>query len=569
MKRGKSLTSLSRTLIDEKLQLLKETAQQLGIPCWHAPAEAEAECANMLRMGIVDAIWSEDSDVFMFRGDAVLRFHYNEAGNKLHKDNVLARKYRMSAITEKRPLMDWRGLVLFAVLVGGDYDMRGLPGCGPKIALEAVSKGFGSLLVEAFKRKTLATWRQSFQDFLLKNGSTLAVPVNFPNPQVLKNYMEPRVSSASELQAGICWTIPVDHHDLRHLICTRFNFSVQEYLRWVPRMIISRKLLGLSEVDELGLQFTRTVSTAESGNISMSKVSFSMGAIVDRGILVTWPKKETIDLRRIKPYAHQERVECDIPDAIIKRAAPELLDGKRPYKGTNETNKLFQSHNSGEKRKRGRPRKEEAQRVGDGQSGESSVKRKRGRPRKDEAETVATLPERFAANVPDVSGRKRQGLWPITGNNSKIDTLVPLKKNMQVEKDDAEASRIHDANPGDSSELDSDEEFPDISKLQGKGKTSIGSSKRAASSSFSRGMSQARRNFSWPSDDQPDHITSHHDSLSTADTKPSARQKRWPLSESFSSPSDIRPAMGDSHRRGKQQPTAWQTWDQVIDLTDE
>lgn len=48
IKRGKQLTTTSHTLIGQRLLLLKEAAQKLGVLCWEAPAEAEAECANML-----------------------------------------------------------------------------------------------------------------------------------------------------------------------------------------------------------------------------------------------------------------------------------------------------------------------------------------------------------------------------------------------------------------------------------------------------------------------------------------------------------------------------------------
>lgn len=47
-KRGKALTLQSHNFIKDKMVLLKEAAQKLGVVCWEAPSEAEAECANML-----------------------------------------------------------------------------------------------------------------------------------------------------------------------------------------------------------------------------------------------------------------------------------------------------------------------------------------------------------------------------------------------------------------------------------------------------------------------------------------------------------------------------------------
>lgn len=334
------------------------------------------------RLGIVDAVWSEDSDVFLFRGEALLRFHYDKPGKK---DNVMARRYRISSITEKFRLMDWRGVILFAILVGGDYAMKGLPGCGPKIALKAVSKGLGAFLIDAFKMNKLDMWRQRFREFLDKNRSKIHLPAEFPEPGVLKNYIEPNVSSAEILRSGIQWDLPIDQPSLKVVITTRFNFSVQEYIRWVVRMLLSRQLLAGSDahVDELELQMTRGVLSKESGNINLSRVSFLIGSIVpSRNFLETWPVKDTIAENRIEPYFHEDRIECDLPDIIIAMAAPELLQDKMKCKP-----KPIKADVPAQNRRPGRPRKD-AVRLGDMSnnlaSGQVGLKRKRGRPRKHE-----------------------------------------------------------------------------------------------------------------------------------------------------------------------------------------
>lgn len=305
------------------------------------------------RLGVVDAVWSEDSDVFLFRGDALLRFHYDKPGKK---DNVMARKHRISSITEKFKLMDWRGVILFAILVGGDYAVKGLPGCGPKIALKAVSKGLGALLVDAFKMNKVEMWRQRFREFLDKSGSNIPLPAEFPEPGVLKNYIEPQVSSPETLRSRIQWDLPIDQPSLKILITTRFNFSIQEYIQWVVRMLLSRRLLAGSNahVDELELQLTRGVSSKESGNINLSRLSFLIGSIVpSKTFLETWPVKDTIAEDRIKPYIHEDRIECDLPDSIIGTAAPGLLQDKM-----NRNSKPVRDGLPAGNRKRGRPRKD-------------------------------------------------------------------------------------------------------------------------------------------------------------------------------------------------------------------
>lgn len=56
VKRGRHLSQELLNTIDESMHRLKEAAKKLGVPIWHAPAEAEAECANMERLGTVDVV---------------------------------------------------------------------------------------------------------------------------------------------------------------------------------------------------------------------------------------------------------------------------------------------------------------------------------------------------------------------------------------------------------------------------------------------------------------------------------------------------------------------------------
>jgi hypothetical protein len=46
--------------------LLKGMLRCFGIPFHEAPGEAGAECARLQILGLVDAVWSQDSDCLMF-----------------------------------------------------------------------------------------------------------------------------------------------------------------------------------------------------------------------------------------------------------------------------------------------------------------------------------------------------------------------------------------------------------------------------------------------------------------------------------------------------------------------
>jgi len=81
--------------------------QNLSVP-WHkAPAEAEAECAKLQKLGIVDAVWTEDSDALMFGATTVLRFRFEEKAKskagKPKKDKKNIQVHRSRDVLTKYP----------------------------------------------------------------------------------------------------------------------------------------------------------------------------------------------------------------------------------------------------------------------------------------------------------------------------------------------------------------------------------------------------------------------------------------------------------------------------------
>lgn len=105
---------------------IKNLLLRLKVDFVQAPAEAEAECCYLQKYGVVDYVLSNDSDVFVFGGTAVLRNF-----KKLAADLLLAppepstQEYYVTpvhllTITQKLGL-DTRRMVLLATLRGGDY----------------------------------------------------------------------------------------------------------------------------------------------------------------------------------------------------------------------------------------------------------------------------------------------------------------------------------------------------------------------------------------------------------------------------------------------------------------
>lgn len=131
-------------------ELLKEVLQHCGIPAIDAPGEAEAGCCQLQNLGIVDAVWSQDSDCLMFGCTLWLRDHRvpKEEGydnrNKAHTKKAAKeiRVVRADTLNKDHRLRR-EGCVLVAMLAGGDYDGTGLARCGADKALEAAQSGLG------------------------------------------------------------------------------------------------------------------------------------------------------------------------------------------------------------------------------------------------------------------------------------------------------------------------------------------------------------------------------------------------------------------------------------------
>jgi holliday junction resolvase YEN1 len=107
---------------------LKKLIRAFGFVYWDAPGEAEAEAAMLQRCGVVDVVFTEDVDALMFGAGRVGR----EVGGVVHgKSHVVVYED-----VEEKTGLDRDGLVLCAMMSGGDYLPAGLPNCGPKIAVE-------------------------------------------------------------------------------------------------------------------------------------------------------------------------------------------------------------------------------------------------------------------------------------------------------------------------------------------------------------------------------------------------------------------------------------------------
>ncbi|KAF2449525.1 hypothetical protein P171DRAFT_404836 [Karstenula rhodostoma CBS 690.94] len=219
--------------------LAKQLLKQFGFPLHLAPGEAEAECALLQREGIVDAVLSEDVDTLMFGSGVTLRNWSPE--QKSSKTPTHVNVYDAVKTKNGPSGLDREGMILVALMSGGDYVPEGIPGCGPKKACEAARAGFGRDLCRLARNdvKGLRDWRERLQheiktnesNFFARKRPSLVIPDTFPRTDILGYYTHPAVSNQAgldRLRSAIKWDQDLDFPGLRSFTCDAFDWAKLE-----------------------------------------------------------------------------------------------------------------------------------------------------------------------------------------------------------------------------------------------------------------------------------------------------------------------------------------------------
>ena len=308
---------------------LKSLLKQLGVAQHIAPGEAEVECAALQRHGVVDAVWSEDSDCLMFGCTTQIR-DFREGGKK---SETKVRVYRAEAVKETCGL-DREGLVAFAVLNGGDYDITGLKGCGPKLAIQAVRRGMGKSLCDAVeKRIGMGSWRSELVEFLREHRKPLEIPPNYPSMDKVRLYYKPLVSDLHQLEnlnaLRTGWDLEINEAKLREHLRDFFNFFTKEYMKHITPVLLARLLVHVQpEVRALSNRCDiqpakRSKKEIEEAAAGSRKISFKATEVthIDIGKSITGD----LEMGRQKTgplYDPEERIECELLDVVLRRTFP-------------------------------------------------------------------------------------------------------------------------------------------------------------------------------------------------------------------------------------------------------
>ncbi|EYE94846.1 ssDNA endodeoxyribonuclease RAD2 [Aspergillus ruber CBS 135680] len=221
LKQLRSQQKRDRRDADEVTQVMISECQQLlalfGLPYITAPMEAEAQCAELVSLGLVDGIITDDSDIFLFGGTRVYKNMFNQS--------KFVECYLTSDM-EKEYALHRKKLVSFAHLLGSDYT-EGIPGIGPVTALEILTEFSG---LEEFRdwwtqvqlgTDMSTTTHPTFYKKFKKHATKIFLPPSFPDTRVEEAYLKPEVDSDPSL---FQWGVP-DLHGLRNFLMATIGWS--------------------------------------------------------------------------------------------------------------------------------------------------------------------------------------------------------------------------------------------------------------------------------------------------------------------------------------------------------
>lgn len=221
------------SVTDEMITETCELLRLFGIPFLQAPFEAEAQCAHLEKVGLVDGVITEDSDAFLFGAKTVFR--------RLFSDGNFAEEY--TALRIERELgVDQNKLIQLAYLLGSDYT-SGVRGIGIVNAMEVLHAFPGCEELQAFFdwTKTVTLFAEKPEEEL-SCGDQAAIRrafcwkhrvvkrnwvfrADFPDPRVKAEYFNPPVNRSAK---GFRWEI-VDFNGLQQFCWKKLGWDKKKF----------------------------------------------------------------------------------------------------------------------------------------------------------------------------------------------------------------------------------------------------------------------------------------------------------------------------------------------------
>jgi len=191
-------------LTSEMIEESKDLIRAFGIPVLQAPSEAEAQGAHMVKKGDAYVLATNDADALMFGAPLIIR-NLNLVGKRKQAGKYQYKEISPEAVSLKHNLQNLNltqdQLIALCILVGTDFNPKGIKGIGPKKALKLVRENSENL-DQAF---TQAEWENYF---------------DFKWQEVFETIKEMPVTDDYKLE----WKKP-DYDKMREILVEKHNFN--------------------------------------------------------------------------------------------------------------------------------------------------------------------------------------------------------------------------------------------------------------------------------------------------------------------------------------------------------
>ena len=243
----RDITGLNNDMIMDCQEMLRI----FGIPYITAPMEAEAQCAKLEQLGLVDGVITDDSDIFLFGGNVVFRHMFNQT--------KYVECYKAPDI-ERNMKLNRDRLIALAYLLGSDYT-EGINGVGAVLAIEILVEWMEND-AEGDAYSALRKFRAWWKDVAIKGGEdsrkhiglrkrlskmarVVEFPASFPDARIREAYLHPAVDDSQDLFE---WGWP-DLSELRIFLNRKLSWSpnkVDQAMDPVMKHLMRNKVNALS-----------------------------------------------------------------------------------------------------------------------------------------------------------------------------------------------------------------------------------------------------------------------------------------------------------------------------------
>jgi len=204
------ISYLTGEMIDEA----KEVIEALGLPVVQAPSEGEAQASFMVQQGDAFAVASQDYDSLLFGAPRLIQNLTLAKTRKLPSGLSVAINPQMIELGKvmKELGLTREQLICLGILVGTDYNPRGIPGIGQKTALKIV--------------KQHKTPEEIFDEIGKEHE------LNFDWKAIFALFMKPKVIKDYKIKFN-----PINEEKLKEILVERHEFGEERISAAVKRAI--------------------------------------------------------------------------------------------------------------------------------------------------------------------------------------------------------------------------------------------------------------------------------------------------------------------------------------------